>query len=111
MHFIPICAVIGILILAIIAWLMVSGLKIRDLAKAPAIACGRCGHMLADGQMRCPECATVWTDEWLARLKLARLRSWKIRVGIAIALLALVLALTSAAFYDAIRAQSLSGVN
>lgn len=111
MHFIPICGVIGVLILAIIAWLMVSGLKIRDLAKAPAIACGRCGHMLADGQMRCPECGTEWTNEWLDRLKLARSRSWKIRVAIAIALLILMLALVILGLVAAIRVQSLSGSN
>ncbi len=81
------CAVIGILPLAIIAWLIISGLKIRDLSNAPAIACGRCGHFLASGQLRCPECGTDWTVGTVERLTRARSRAWRLRLVIAAVLL------------------------
>ncbi len=86
------CAVIGILSLAIVAWLAVSGLRMRDLARSPAIACGRCGHFLADAQQRCPECGTIWDEAWLARLTNARRRSGAFRIALASALLLLIAA-------------------
>lgn len=85
-----ICAVIGILLLAIVAWLAVSGLRMRDLARAPAIACGRCGHFLAPDQRSCPECGTAWDDVWLARLTAARRRSGTYRLALASAVLLLI---------------------
>ncbi len=84
------CPVIGLLLLAIVAWLTISGLKIRELSKAPAIACGRCGHFLDQGQLRCPECGTLWDIAWLARLSKARKRSGTTRLVIA-AVLALLI--------------------
>ena len=95
-----ICPVIGLLLLAIVAWLTVSGLKIRELAKAPAVACGRCGHFLAAEQLQCPECATLWTQEWIEKLKQARSRSWGIRLSIAGVLLAVILVAVGLAIAD-----------
>ena len=86
-----ICPIIGLLLLAIVGWLTVSGLKIRELSRAPAIACGRCGHFLSAGQLQCPECGTTWTVDWLSRLSLARARSWRLRLVIASILGALLL--------------------
>ncbi len=86
--------------LAIIAWLTVSGLKIRELAKAPAVACGRCGHFLVAEQLQCPECGTLWTQEWIERLKRARNRSWGIRLSIAGVLLAVILIAVALAISD-----------
>lgn len=86
-----ICGVIGLLLLAIIAWLAVSGLKIRDLSKAPKIACARCGHFLIEGQLCCPECGTQWDTAWLARLQQGRGRSGTFRIILAAILLLLVL--------------------
>ncbi len=86
-----ICAVIGLLLLAIIAWLAVSGLKIRELSMAPKVACARCGHFLDEGQLRCPECGTQWDNAWLARLQSGRGRSGPFRIALAAILLLLVL--------------------
>ncbi|MSR69031.1 MAG: hypothetical protein EXS17_01595 [Phycisphaerales bacterium] len=85
-----ICPVISLILLAIVAWLTVSGLKIRELARAPAIACGRCGHFLAEGQLRCPECGTQWDVSWLERLKNARTRSGTFRLVLAAVLMAVI---------------------
>ena len=95
-----ICPVIGLLILAIVAWLAVSGMKIRELAKAPAVACGRCGHFLAAEQLQCPECGTLWTEEWIEKLKRARKRSWRMRLAIAGILLAVNLVAVGLAIAD-----------
>ncbi len=83
---------IGLLLLAIIAWLAVSGLKIRDLSKAPMIACARCGHFLSKEQSRCPECGTQWDSAWLERVTKARTRSGTFRIVLAAILLLLVVA-------------------
>ncbi|MSR44433.1 MAG: hypothetical protein EXS15_03620 [Phycisphaerales bacterium] len=92
-----VCPVIGLLLLAIVAWLVVSGLKIRDLARAPAIACGHCGHFLLAGQLRCPECGTLWDMQWLQQLTNARQRSGTIRLTLAGVLVLLLAAAVIAA--------------
>ncbi|MSQ90155.1 MAG: hypothetical protein EXS01_02010 [Phycisphaerales bacterium] len=85
-----VCPIIGLILLAIVAWLAVSGLQIRALSRAPKVACGRCGHFLAAGQLRCPECGTIWDVAWLARLDTARTRSATIRLTLAAILMLLI---------------------
>ena len=95
-----ICPVIGLLMLAIVSWLVVSGLKMRELAKAPAFACGRCGHFLSTGQLQCPECGTIWTNEWIEKLEQARKKAWGVRLSIAGVLLTVILVAVGLAIAD-----------
>ena len=83
-----ICPLIGLILIAIAAWLFVSGMKLRALAKNPLPACSNCGHLLHGDALRCNECGSQWTRDHLALLHAARQRSWKIRLGIALALAA-----------------------
>jgi len=86
-----ICAVVGLLLLAVIGWLMVSGLRLKQLARGPWIVCAKCGHSMTHGQSRCPECGQTWDAAAVERLRAARSRGASTRVWVSGVLLGLVL--------------------
>jgi hypothetical protein len=97
-----ICAVIGLLLLAVIGWLMVSGMRLKQLASGPWIVCARCGHALTQGQSRCPECGQQWDAEAVERLRAARSRGATTRIVISWILLGLVLCAVGLAVWHGI---------
>jgi predicted RNA-binding Zn-ribbon protein involved in translation (DUF1610 family) len=97
------CAVIGLLLLlAVIGWLMVSGLRLRQLAQGPWIVCASCGHALVHGQSRCPECGQQWDAQAVERLRAARSRGGTMRLWVSAVLLGLVLAAVGVSLWHAL---------
>lgn len=96
-----ICAVIGVLLLAVIGWLMVSGLRLKQLAQGPWIVCAKCGHAMTHGQSRCPECGQAWDAAAIDRLRAARSRGATARIWISALLLGLVLVAAALALWHA----------
>ncbi|MSR29093.1 MAG: hypothetical protein EXS03_05905, partial [Phycisphaerales bacterium] len=78
------CPIIGLALIAVAAWLAVSGLKLRALARDPLPACSHCGHLIEGSRLLCTECGTQWTQEHLSRLALARRNSGTKRLVIAL---------------------------
>lgn len=97
-----ICSVIGVLLLAVIGWLAVGGLRLRDLARGPWIVCAGCGHMLLEGQVTCPECGRAWDAQAVAQLRRARARSGTVRLVIAGILGALLLGVVALILWHAL---------
>ncbi len=92
-----ICPIIGLLLIAVAAWLFVSGMKLRALATNPFPACSKCGHLLHGGTLRCNECGSQWSQEHIDRLQVARQRSWKTRLTISAVLVIVIISFAIAA--------------
>lgn len=97
-----ICAVVGLLLLAVIGWLLVSGLRLKQLQRGPWIVCAKCGHTLTHGQSRCPECGQVWDAAAVERLHAARSRGANVRLWVSGILIGLVLCAVGLALWHAI---------